>query len=119
MANENMDEMFIKTVYNFVYQVNTLMDHKELRDKIEFNQARDQVDAENIIDFLKENFGDNIDFSLYDKNLKDKFNKEMSDVSDVYLGRERKIGVRNNGLCLILAYGLEVLFRAQAKKILD
>lgn len=93
-----------------VIKMNQLLDNEELRDKLSFDQVRDEVAAGNIIQFLRDIFGDDIDLSLFNEKNESEFNKAMTEISLNLLDREsRKFGVQNNGLCLLVAYCVELI----------
>lgn len=108
---------FQGNLWYFVQQMNMLLDNQYQRDKIDFYQTREKVQEGKTIEFLKEHFGDDIDFSLYNKALKTAFNDAMCEISEVYQGEERgKIGVQYNGLCLLLVYGMELIKKIEMQK---
>ena len=94
----------------FIFVINGLLDSKELRDLIGFNETRDEVERGNTVRFLQDKFGDHIDLSSFVGKLGDSFNKRMAELAVGLYDREsRKTGVENNGLCLLIAYATEIV----------
>lgn len=83
-----------------------MLDSKELRDLIGFDETRDEVARGYTVGFLKKKLGDHIDLSDFDGELGVSFNKKMADIHERLC---RKTGVENNGLCLLIAYTTQIV----------
>jgi len=92
----------------FIFEVNAVLDTG--RYNFSFKEIREQVQNKNIISFLKEKCGNDIDLSLYSDENKTKIENALSNVAEGLDGRERrKTGIENNGLCLLIAYLVEMI----------
>ena len=80
--------------------------------ELSFDDAKKAVEGGNIIDFLKHKFSE-IDLSLYVNDERtEAFNYLMKDTCEVLHNNERrKMGIQNNGLCLLIGYATEMVQR--------
>jgi len=94
----------------FLFEMNVLLDSEETRDSLKFNEARDNVESGNVVDFIRERYKGKIDLSLFQDEFKEAFNGKMADIAGGFYGSERKkVGVVTNGLCLLIAYATELV----------
>lgn len=95
----------------FILSINALLDVEKLRDTIYFEKTREQVQNKNTIEFVREEFEYNIDLdSRYDGEFGHSFNEKMAEISKKFHNNERRrIFIDNNGLCLLIAYSVELV----------
>jgi hypothetical protein len=80
--------------------------------RISLNDAKASIRRGDVFAWLKKEFGDEIDVSLYDHNMaaRDAISQSWKDLLAAYEGAERrKWGVQNNGICLLLAWTNELI----------
>jgi hypothetical protein len=103
----------------FIFEVNHLLDSKEHRDTLSFAEARKAAEEGRVIKLLREKYPGEIDLSLFDDEREASFNEKIADIAGGLYNRERrKTGVENNGLNLLLAYGIELLQQMFPKVII-
>lgn len=93
-----------------MYEVNRLVDngHKEsIEDIVE------QMFNDNLVEYLQEKYKGNIDLSSFKPDgpyVPKEINKVYLDYASYISGNEnRKWGINNNGLCLIVSTGISLL----------
>lgn len=92
------------TRYTFLgFQLNGLLDDGKTLD---FDQTRKHVDDGSLFPWLKDEFGHNIDLSVYTPEELAAILELFQDLSDAVNSR-RKFGVEHNGLALLVAYCFE------------
>lgn len=101
--------------YNFlIWQFNALLDKKEY-DVITVDEVKRHARDETIPAFLKDKFGKNIDLSLFSSDALKELSEEWFSFENA-IDEQRKFGVYNKGLCLLLAYSLESYQQIVRKK---
>lgn len=89
------------------FYLNSLLDDKRVLD---IRETKNRINDGTLFDWLKNKFGNDIDFSLYtddDKKVLIELFQSLVDAVD----EKRKMGVKNNGLALLIAYCLEGIQR--------
>ncbi len=89
------------------FYLNSLLDKKKL---LNIDETKKNIEEGTIFNFLKNNFGDDIDLSLYrdeDKKVMTEFFQSLINAVD----EKRKMGIEYNGLALLIAYCLEGIQR--------
>lgn len=87
--------------YTFLgFYLNSLVDEGNFLDLEETHQ---QIRNRTLFKWLKEKFDENIDLSIYSKTELDELQHLFENLS-VSTDEERKMGVKKNGLCLLVAY---------------
>ena len=82
--------------------INSANDTGEYQD-ISIAEVWKHIDEGDLIPYLRDKIGD-VNFDRYDPVLAGEINKKMIDYLEVWRGQEyRKGGVKNSGLCLLLA----------------
>jgi hypothetical protein len=101
----------IAPVSSVAFDLITAIDHGFL-EEITFDEIYREIESGNLIAFLKNRLGDNVDLSLVTTDTAQgrSFIKVMQRLPDVLRGNERKkLGVEKSGLCLLLAFCIEVM----------
>ena len=99
---------------SLVRELNYLIDSKKY-DDVTIEEVYGWIDAKNVLPSLKERTGDDSDLSIYGadgpySNFADFYHEEMEKLSGGYAGdHQRKWGVENLGLCLLLAWTNELI----------
>lgn len=90
----------------FIFQVNMVLD----TGKYDFSLAeiKEQIKNKNIISFLSEKCVDDIDLSIIQGEDKIKMENALLNVAE-NINERRKLGVEKNGLCLLIAYLVEMI----------
>lgn len=91
--------------------LNSLIDGG-LHEGISIAEAEDAIRSGTVFTWLREKFQKNIDLSLYEANAdaREAISEEWQALLGGYEGSEgRKWGVRNNGICLLLAWTNELV----------
>lgn len=95
-----------------ILQLNSLLDTGKY-DDITINEIYNHIDDGTILHFLENRCYDDIDLSLYTDKVDDfqkPYVEHLQSLYDAYGGsHQRKWGVENNGLCLLLAWTNEIL----------
>lgn len=97
----------------FILQLNHLLDLGTY-DDISIADIYKAIDDGSILKFLKNCAGDDIDLSIHFNNVYGDFEnwyvKHLQSLYDAYAGDEtRKWGVKNKGLCLLVALTNEII----------
>ena len=73
-------------------------------------EIEEHIDRKDLIPYLRERLGNDVDLSLYDDDVAAEINEELHDILLAYGGRERrKWGIENSGLCLLIAWVNELI----------
>ncbi|MBF0327210.1 MAG: hypothetical protein HQL42_19385 [Alphaproteobacteria bacterium] len=80
------------------------------RYKVTFNEVAAEIEAGTIFDFLAKRLSGNIDLSIFDTNDRNELVAEWQDMLAAINAR-RKMGIENNGICLLIGYLLEGIQR--------
>lgn len=94
------------------FELNAALDTGKYND-ISCQEITDQIEQETIFNFLESQLQGDIDLSLHDDADRQELMKEWLDFF-LAIDAPRKFGVKNNGLCLLIAYLLEGIQRRQA-----
>lgn len=96
--------------YTFLgFHFNSLIDAGEVLDLRETHQ---KIRSVSLFPWLKTKFGDSLDLSLFtDEDIRqiESFFESLSIATD----EKRKMGIENNGLCLLVAYCFEAAQRKE------
>jgi hypothetical protein len=79
---------------------------------ISLQEVASHIEKGTIFDFLQTCLGDDIDLSTFEKEKQQQLISEWQDMLQA-IDHERKFGIENNGLCLLIAYLLEGIQRRQ------
>lgn len=104
------DKLRISTVAWAAFNLNSAIDHG-LVDVIAFDEIRKEIENGNLIKFLNERLAD-FDWGLFGSEFDQgpSFIDAMQFEAEVFKDREkRKLGIRNSGVCLLLAFCIEAL----------
>ncbi|HDT6555831.1 TPA: hypothetical protein QFU93_003043 [Raoultella ornithinolytica] len=95
-----------------ILHINSLLDSGKYND-ITIDEVHDAIENKQLLRFLKKRCGKDIDLSLHlDEGMKFEhiYEERMNSIYGGYAGDEsRKWGVRNLGLCLVLAWTNELI----------
>ncbi len=89
----------------FAFQINSLLDNDQ---KLSHGDTYDHINDGTLFVWLKELYGSQIDLSLYKEEDFSEMIAFFQGLANVVDAR-RKMGVKNNGLSLLLAYCIEYL----------
>ncbi len=88
-------------------QLNYLLDRGYYN--IPVAEMKKKIRDGSVFDFLKKkSMDDYLDLSLIDSNDRKELLEHFSSMADV-IDEDRKMGVMNNGVCLLLAYVIELI----------
>lgn len=91
------------------FQLNGLVDSKKYNFSVK--QIKSVLEEkEDIFGFIKENFDEVFDISVFSEQDKKDINKEFLDMS-LAVDERKKFIIENDGLCLLIAYSLEMIQR--------
>lgn len=97
-----------------ILQLNSLLDTGKY-DDISIEEVHEQIDNGNILRFLQERAGDDIDLSIHlNTDVYGDFERfyveYLQSIYHAYAGNERrKWGVENKGVCLLIAWTNEII----------
>jgi len=75
-------------------------------------EIEDSIENGTLFQFLEEEIGDEIDLTLWPDEYRTALTNALLDIVLVYRGNERrKFGLENSGLCLLVSWTNEVIFR--------
>ena len=80
--------------------------------ELSFAEVHDAAQRSRLVALLRERFAEAADLSLFDLDAKELADTEaaLSDAASALEGREgQKIGVRNSGICLVMAIVFEAI----------
>ncbi|OBY37694.1 hypothetical protein PR729_02460 [Providencia rettgeri] len=99
-------------VTSLIIHLNSLIDSGKYQD-ISIQQVHSAIENKTLLQFIKSKCGNDIDLSVhfYEKfNFESEYENKMYEMYGGYAGNEsKKWGVRNQGLCLVLAWTNEIL----------
>lgn len=104
--------MKLLTLTYLIFEVNAAIDTGRHQD-ITPDEIREKALDGNVIPFIKDKLGDDIDLSLFfDPKTLGELRDTLKVVAGTLHGRERrKVGVERSGLCLLVAYAVEAIQR--------
>lgn len=93
----------------FLFEMNAAIDTGRYAD-LSVEEVEDHIEDGDLLDFLRTRLGDDVDLSMIDDERATALTAWLFDILGGYKGREsRKWGVRNSGLCLLVAWAAELL----------
>ena len=95
----------------FLFLVCTVLDDPKSRDIITMEEARNLAEEKQVIEFLQENSPQIMAKEAIDEipEVKESFNEWIWQIAGgVWGSEEKKLGIMNNGLCLIATYLTEL-----------
>lgn len=96
--------------YTFLgFHFNSLVDQGE---ELDLQQTHDKIRKKELFPWLKEQFGDLLDISLFSESDIDIIESYFESMSNA-VNERRKFGVTKNGLCLLVAYCFEAAQRSE------
>lgn len=85
-------------------EVNSALDTGKYND-ISIEEIKNQADQNKLVEYLKHKLGKDVDLSLLESEDINELNNNFADISLALSNRERKkLGIENNGLCLVIGY---------------
>jgi len=106
--------MEITALTLLILQINSLIDSGKYN-SITIAEVHQAIEQKKVLRFLKEQAGKEIDLSCHIDtspygNFEEYFETKLNAIYSGYAGQERrKWGVKNSGLCLILAWTNEII----------
>lgn len=101
----------ITAITTLIQELSYLLDNK-----VEFTleEVNNHIENKDVIDWLEREFPfgseNGLDFSLFQKKHRDWIHEELESYWGGYAGQEgRKWGIRNNGLCLLISWSVEII----------
>jgi hypothetical protein len=95
-------------------EINSALDTGKYND-ISIENIRNQAEQKKLVEYLKNKLGEDVDLSLLEPEDINELNNNFADISIALYNRERKkLGIENNGLCLIIGYLIVMI--QQSKK---
>ena len=92
------------TAYTFLgFHLLSMIDEGKTLD---ITETRKRIENNTLFNWLKENFGNGIDMSSFDEEQLDEMVTFFQD-HGLILDHKRKLGIHNNGLCLLASYCFE------------
>lgn len=77
--------------------------------QIGMKEIEEHIESGDLIPFLGKTLGEDVDLSIVEADDASAINAKYLDLWLGNLNRERKWGIRNSGLCLLVAWGLSIL----------
>lgn len=92
---------------SLILQLNALIDS---RAEATIDEAHTHIEGKSVFPWLESRFSRAIDLSVFDDRLREEISTELLSIYEGYAGDEgRKWGVRNSGLCLLVAWVNEII----------
>lgn len=85
------------------FSLNSIIDRGEVLD---IQETRNAINGERLFPWLKDKYGRDIDISLYSDSDLREINDLFANLNNV-VDAESKLGIKRNGLCLLVAYCIE------------
>jgi hypothetical protein len=86
-----------------------------LHEGVTVAEAEQHIEAGDVLQWLDTRFKDDIDLSLFvnspDRAVAQEVTNVLQDLLRTYRGSARDWGVRNNGICLLIAWTVEMIQR--------
>ena len=94
----------------FIVVVNAAIDTGKYQD-ISISEVEEHIEKRDLIPYLKNRLGKDMSIlSLYDSKTGQELNEKLEYTLRGYKGRERrKLGVENSGLCLLVAFVIDII----------
>ena len=99
-----MKSMKLRKLTFLLFEVNAAIDSGDYN--ISFDEMGGHTEKGDLIEFLRDDL--DMDLSLFETEMVKEINERIMDISNV-VDSQRKFGVKNNGLCLAIAYLVELL----------
>lgn len=97
----------------FIMEVNAAIDTGKYLD-IGIEDVERQIESHNLIPWLKNRCGADVDFSLFDEFAAEGLNRRLDSILGGYKGNERrKWAIQNSGLCLLVVWAAELIQRGE------
>lgn len=100
----------VTTITQFIQEMSFAVDHGCT---YSINEVEKHILDEDLLDWLEQKLktdGLPIDFSLFGQKERNYLHQEYSSMLQGYAGNERrKWGIENNGLCLLISWGIEII----------
>lgn len=87
------------------FQFNALLDSGE---SLDIQETQVKIEEEKLFSWLKDLYGKRIDISLFSPVDLSELEELFASLSNA-IDEERKMGIRKNGLCLLIGYCLELI----------
>lgn len=111
-STPSLDLILLTTL---ILQYNKLVDHG-VCDDITIDEIHSHIKAGTVLNFIKERAGSNVDLSLQlmatadEQSFEQYYAKYLRSIYETYKGNEqRKWGIENKGLCLLIAWTNEII----------
>lgn len=112
-----MTDLRSVTIIGMMGRLNMLIDEGENR--LTPAEVKRHITDGTILDCLRRRYGDFPEFAPIHKAEAVLLRRELKAALDTYDGREEsKMGVRNNGLCLLVGYCIEMLLQRNLHEVL-
>jgi hypothetical protein len=98
----------MRNIHHFThlaFYLNAALDSRKYND-LDVKEAQDHIEDGTIFQFLKARLGNDIQLGFFDAETQGEFVTEWTDMLRATFG-ERRFGVANNGLCLLIALLLQ------------
>lgn len=93
----------------FVFEVNAALDTGKY-DHLTIEDVEERIKNMEVVPWLRSTMGDDVDLSLFDGPAGNELHEGLFDIYGGYKGQEsRKWGVRQRGLCLLVAWTVELI----------
>jgi hypothetical protein len=100
----------INAITTFVLEINSIIDKGK---NVSIDEVNSHIENMGIVEWIENKFPfyeNGVDFSLFGDKEKEFVTKEYESIWLAYNGQEqRKWGITNNGLCLLVAWGIEIM----------
>ena len=109
--------MRISALTSLIFQVNSLIDTGQYTD-ISIKDVHQAIEKKQVLRFLDAQCGADIDLSLLlgagdNDGFEDSYEAGLDEIYGGYAGQERrKFGVEKSGLCLVVAWTVELIQRS-------
>ncbi len=101
----------------FVFEVNAALDTGKY-DHLTIADVQQRIENKEVVPWLRSTMGDDIDLSLIDASMANELHNALLDICDANKGREsKKWGLRKRGLCLLIAWTVEMIQHRQWSEV--
>ncbi|MFW5998897.1 MAG: hypothetical protein ACOCP5_04005 [Halanaerobiaceae bacterium] len=108
----------ITGITQFIMELSFLLDKGE---EISISRVYEHIEEMDIVDWLEEEYpynnGDGVDFNLLREDFRKFFQRKLNMYKSANEGNEtRRWGIKNNGLCLLICWSIEIVRDLYSKK---
>ncbi|HEX8325241.1 MAG TPA: hypothetical protein VF595_15165 [Tepidisphaeraceae bacterium] len=101
--------MMLSRLAFFVFEMNAALDMGKY-DHVTVGEVEDHIQNKDLVPWLRLTMGQDVDLSVFDTTSTNELHDGLYDILSGYRGQEsRKWGVRQRGVCLLIAWTVEMI----------